>query len=63
MKKWYTSKTLWVAFVVFGLSAAKAGGVNVPVLTEDSATMGIILSVIQTILRLVTKSEVVIADE
>lgn len=63
MKKWYTSKTLWVAFIIFGLSAAKAGGVNVPVLTEDGATMGIILSIIQTILRLVTKSEVVISSD
>jgi hypothetical protein len=60
MKKWYTSKTLWVAFLIFGGSLLKATGVIDVPLEENAVWIGMAIGVVQFILRLVTKSEVVI---
>jgi uncharacterized membrane protein len=59
MKAWYTSKTMWVAFVLFVVSALQASGVNVPVIAEGSATMNMILSLIFGLLRIITKKPIV----
>jgi len=55
---WYTSRTLWIAFIVFVCSALKAGGINVPLIEEGSANMNMILSVIFAILRTITKKPI-----
>ena len=55
---WYTSRTLWVAFIAFVVTGFQAFGVDVPVIEEGSATMGMILSVIFFVLRLITKKPV-----
>ena len=55
---WYTSRTLWIAFIVFVCSALKAAGINVPLIEEGSANMNMILSVIFAILRTVTKKPI-----
>lgn len=57
MKAWYMSKTLWIAFIVFVVSALRAAGVDVPIVTEDGATMNMILSVVFFILRMITGKE------
>ena len=55
---WYTSRTLWIAFVVFVAAVLRAGGIDVPVIEEGSASMGMILGAIFFILRLITKKPV-----
>ena len=55
---WYTSRTLWIAFIIFACNLLQSFGVNVPVLTEDSASMGMILTAIFAILRFVTKKPI-----
>jgi hypothetical protein len=60
VKKWYTSKTLWVSFLVFAASLVHVfGGMDIPV-SPDAGWIAIALSIIQAILRLVTKEPVVI---
>lgn len=55
-KKWYLSKTLWVAVVVFiGSLLAEFGIISEPF---DAGQQGMILGVIFFILRLVTKEPV-----
>jgi hypothetical protein len=59
-KPWYTSKTLWVSFLVFlaALGNLFAGfGLEV---SPDATWVAIALSVVQAILRLVTKEPIVI---
>ncbi len=56
---WYTSRTLWIAFIAFVVTALKAGGIDVPVIEEGGAVMGMILSAIFFVLRLITKKPVV----
>jgi len=55
---WYTSRTLWIAFVVFVTTALKSFGIDVPVIEEGGATMGMILSTIFFALRLITKKPI-----
>lgn len=55
---WYTSRTLWIAFVIFAGNLLQSLGINIPVVTEDSATMGMILTAIFTVLRFVTKKPI-----
>ena len=58
-KKWYMSKSLWVAFIVFvGSILAYAGVVNPLDLSPDAVWVGIAWSVIQTVLRAVTNQPV-----
>ena len=55
---WYTSRTLWIAFIIFACNLLQSLGVNVPMVAEGSATMGMILTAIFAILRFVTKKPV-----
>ena len=59
MKKvWYTSRTLWVsAFVFFASVLVATGTMDVPV-DPDAAWVGIAWSIVQTVLRFVTKEPV-----
>ena len=60
MKQWYTSKTLWVAFLVFIAAIINLTGlVNLPV-DPEASWVAIALSVVQFVLRLVTKEPIVI---
>ena len=55
-----SSKTVWMAFLIFGASILKVTGiVDVPV-DEGAAWIGIAIGAIQFVLRIVTKSEIVI---
>ena len=56
-KKWYTSKTFWVAIVVFVGSLLVEFGVMEAPFSE--ATLGIILSVLVVILRFITKEPII----
>ena len=62
MKKvWYTSKTLWVSFFVFIASIlVVTGTIDIPEdqLHPDAAWVGIGWSIVQTVLRFVTKEPV-----
>lgn len=55
---WYTSRTLWIAFIIFVGNLAQANGINIPVLTEDSASMGMILTAIFAVMRFITKKPI-----
>lgn len=55
---WYTSRTLWVSLIVFVAAGLRAFGVDVPVIEEGGATMGMILSAIMFALRLITKKPI-----
>jgi len=57
MKKWYTSKTVWVGFVTFVYGILLATGVVSAELTE--ATLATILGIIIVILRFLTKEDIV----
>lgn len=54
------SKTFWMAFFIFVGSMLKITGVAEIPVDDNAAWMGVGISVIQVILRLVTKSEIVI---
>ena len=58
MKNVLQSKTIWIALLIFVASVLSALKIVDLPLSPDAAWMGIALSVIQVILRLVTKSEV-----
>lgn len=55
---WYTSRTLWISFIVFVAAGLRAGGIDVPVIEEGGASMGMILSAIMFALRLITKKPI-----
>jgi hypothetical protein len=53
-KKWYTSKTVWVNFIaLIAVSVQVATGKEV----LDTATQGVILTVVNLVLRGITKEE------
>lgn len=58
MKKWYLSRLIWVGIITVIFGALKYSGVISVEL--DEGTLAAVLGVIVTILRLVTKTEVVL---
>lgn len=56
-KPWYVSKTIWVNLI--GLVSAILFAAGVISAELDPATVAIILTVINFILRMITKSEIV----
>lgn len=59
-KRWYESRTIWVAVLIFGASVLQQTGViNVPL--ETTATwVGMGIAVIQVVLRTITKKDITI---
>jgi len=57
MKKWYSSKLIWVGFVTLGYGVAKLLGVDADL---TPGALESVLGVIVVILRFVTKEEVVL---
>ena len=55
---WYTSRTLWVSFIIFAGSVLAALGVNVPLLEEGSTAMNMALAAIFAALRFITKKPI-----
>ena len=53
MKKWYTSKSLWIAFIGFIYAGLQVAGVTDSPLSPEAQAM--VLSIIMFLLRLVTK--------
>ena len=60
MKKLLASKTIWMAFLIFGGSILNGLGVINISLEQNAMWIGIAIGVIQFILRIVTKTEIVI---
>lgn len=58
MKAWYLSKTVWVSFFIFVASILVASGLIDVELDPDAAWVGIAWSIVQFLLRLVTKEPV-----
>ena len=57
-KKWYLSKTVWAAFLVFVVSILNMVGLTDLELAMDAEWIGVAISVIFFVLRLVTKEPV-----
>ena len=57
-KKWYLSKTVWAAFLVFIVSILNIAGLTDLELAMDAEWIGVAISVIFFVLRLVTKEPV-----
>lgn len=62
-KAWYTSKTLWVSFIVFIAAVINLFGfITIPV-DPEASWVAMALSVIQVLLRLITKEPVTIEKQ
>ena len=53
MKKWYASKSLWIAFIGFIYAGLQVGGIVESPLSPEAQAM--LLSIIMFILRAITK--------
>lgn len=62
-KAWYLSKSIWVAFFIFVGSILAGTGVIELDLSPEATWIGIAWSIVQFLLRLVTKEPVTLKNE